>query len=89
MGDNLFIPFTELSKNNSGEKPKATSLNKVVKKSRVHTAGEHLIGNEKVNQHQGITCTPNIVNGRVSSIDVECSCGQTTRITLEYDNESA
>jgi len=88
MGDNLFVPLAEFRKNNNGDQSKATSLEKVVKKSNVHTAGEHPIEHERTDQQHGITCIPNIVDGKVSSIDVECACGQTTRIILEYGNES-
>jgi len=87
MGDKIFIPLTELKKKSNGEKANPNVNRRVVKKNKVQSTGEHLIHHADAEGEHGMTCVPNVMDGRVVSIEVSCVCGETTLITLKYDDQ--
>jgi len=58
---------------------------RVIKKEQIRQNGRKVINHGHGGGQDAMSCKPILTDGRITAIEVECRCGNTTRIQLEYD----
>lgn len=85
MEENSFIPLSETDTLHDGSAKSSSREKQVYKKGKIKKGQTQIIGHHGQLESNSMQCTPVMVEGRVTAIDVQCGCGTTQRIHLKYD----